>query len=153
VVEPNRYTFKHQGGECQDPAVTNDSFRSCLELAAPACLRWTTTEGGGTVPRMTHVLLNRLTAKPGQRQRVVEILLLSGKLFDDNLACLLYLVSESTDDPNLVWVIDLWTSQEAHAEALQAPELRPFVEQAMPLLEGMPEQIEVRPLGGKGLPG
>ena len=52
-----------------------------------------------------------------------------------------------------MWVIDLWTSQEAHAEALKAPALRPFVEQAMPLLEGMPDQIEVEPVGGKGLPG
>jgi quinol monooxygenase YgiN len=102
---------------------------------------------------MTYVLLNRLTAKPGQRQRVVEILLESGKLFDDNPACLLYLVSESTDDPNLLWVIDLWTDQQAHAEALKAPELRPFVEQALRLLENMPEQIEVRPVGGKGLRG
>jgi quinol monooxygenase YgiN len=102
---------------------------------------------------MTHVLLNRVTAKPGQRQRVVEILLESGKLFDDNSACLLYLVSESTDDPNLLWVIDLWTNQQAHTEALKAPELRPFVELAMPLLEDMPEQIEVRPVGGKGLRG
>ena len=84
---------------------------------------------------------------------MVEILLESGKLFDDNPACLLYLVSEAGDDPNLVWVIDLWTSQEAHAEALQAPELRPFVEQATPLLEGMPEQIEVRLAGGKVPPG
>ena len=99
-----------------------------------------------------HVLLNRLTARPGQRQRLVEILLESGKLFDDNPACLLYLVSESADDPNLVWVVDLWTSQEAHAEALKAPELRPFVGGAMPLLEGAPEQFEVRPVGGKGLP-
>ena len=99
---------------------------------------------------MSYVLLNRLTAKPGQGQRVVEILLESGKLFDDNPACLLYLVSTSTDDPNLVWMIDLWTSQEAHAEALKAPELRPFVEQAMPLLEGMPEQIEVRRLAPAG---
>jgi quinol monooxygenase YgiN len=114
--------------------------------------RWTATGGGGTVPRMTHVLINRLTAKPGQRPRVVEILLESGKLFDDNPACLLYLVSEANDDPDLVWVIDLWTSRQAHTEALQAPELRPFVEQAMPLLEGMPEQIQVRPAGGKGLP-
>ena len=65
----------------------------------------------------------------------------------------LYLVSESSDDPDLVWVIDLWTSQDAHAEALKATELRPFVEQAMPLLEGMPEQIEVRLVGGKVLPG
>src|SRR5919106_1152076 len=102
---------------------------------------------------MTYALLNKLTAKQDQRPRVVEILLESGRLFDDNPACLLYLVSESTDDPNLVWVIDLWTSREAHAEALKAPELQPFVEQAMPLLEGMPEQIEVRPVGGKGLPG
>jgi quinol monooxygenase YgiN len=102
---------------------------------------------------MTHVLLNRLTAKPGKRGQVVEILLESGKLFDDNPACLLYLVSEATDEPDVVWVVDLWTDQEAHAEALQAPELRPFVEQAMPLLEGMPEQIAVQAAGGKGLPG
>jgi hypothetical protein len=33
-----------------------------------------TTEGGNTVPRMAHVLLNRLITKPGQRERV-EILL------------------------------------------------------------------------------
>jgi quinol monooxygenase YgiN len=99
---------------------------------------------------MTHVLLNRLTARPGQRRRVVEILLESGKLFDDNPACLLYLVGESSDDPNLIWVFDQWTSQEAHAEALQAPALRPFVEQATPLLEGMPEQFELRLAGGKG---
>jgi quinol monooxygenase YgiN len=101
---------------------------------------------------MTYGLLNKLTAKPGKRQQVVEILLESGKLFDDNPACLLYLVSESTNDPNLVWIVDLWTSQEEHADALKAPELRPFVEKAMPLLEGMPEQIEIRPVGGKGLP-
>jgi quinol monooxygenase YgiN len=101
---------------------------------------------------MTYGLLNKLTAKPDARQRVVEILLESGKPFDDNPACLLYLVSESTDDPNLVWVTDLWTSQEEHTEALRAPELRPFVEEAMQLLEGMPEQMEIRPVGGKGLP-
>jgi hypothetical protein len=48
---------------------------------------------------MEFALLNRLTAKPGRRNRVVE--------------------------------------------------MRPFVEQCMPLLEGMPEQIRVRPVGGK----
>jgi quinol monooxygenase YgiN len=99
---------------------------------------------------MTYALLNKLTAKPGQRRQVVEILIESGKLFDDNPGCFLYLVSESVDDPNLIWVTDLWTSREEHAEALKAPELRPFVEKAMPLLEGMPEQIEIKPVGGKG---
>lgn len=98
---------------------------------------------------MEFALLNRLTAKPGQRDRVVEILLESGKLFDDNRACRLYLVAESQDDPNLIWVSDLWTSEEEHAEALKAPEMRPFVDECMPLLESMPEQIKVRPVGGK----
>jgi quinol monooxygenase YgiN len=102
---------------------------------------------------MTYALLNRLTARPGQRGRVVEILLESGRLFEDNARCLLYLVSESTDDPDVVWVADLWTSEEAHAEALKAPELRPYVEQAIPLLDAMPEQIRIRPVGGKGVPG
>ena len=98
---------------------------------------------------MEFALLNRLTAKPGRRDRVIEILLESGKLFDDNSACRLYLVAESADDPNLIWVADLWTSEEEHAEALEAPDMRPFVEECMPLLEGMPEQIRVRPVGGK----
>ena|SRR5690242_7814187 len=101
---------------------------------------------------MTYALLNRLVAKPDQRGRVVDILLKSGSFFEHNPACLLYLVSEARDDPNLIWVVDVWTSQEAHTKALQAPELRPFVEEAKPLLEGMPEQIEIRPVGGKGLP-
>jgi quinol monooxygenase YgiN len=101
---------------------------------------------------MAYALLNKLTAKPGKRGQVIDILIESGELFDDNPACVLYLVSESADDPNLVWVVDLWTSQEAHAEALKAPELRPYVEKALPLLHGMPEQIEVRPVGGRGVP-
>jgi quinol monooxygenase YgiN len=100
---------------------------------------------------VTYALLNKLTTLPGKRDQVLEILLESGRLFDNNPACYLYLVSESTDDANVVWVIDLWSSQEEHAVALKAPELRPFVEKAMPLLEGMPEQIELRAIGGKGL--
>jgi quinol monooxygenase YgiN len=98
---------------------------------------------------MEFALLNRLTAKPGHRERVVEILLESGKLFDDNRACRVYLVAEAADDPNLIWVADLWTSEEEHAEALKAPEMLPYVEECMPLLEGMPEQIRVLPAGGK----
>jgi quinol monooxygenase YgiN len=101
---------------------------------------------------MTYALLNRLTAKPGHRQQVVGILIEAGRAFDDNSDCLLSLVSESADDPNVIWVTDLWTTREAHEAALQAPELRPFVEKSLPLLDGRPEQIEIRPVGGKGLP-
>ena len=102
---------------------------------------------------MTYALLNRLTAKPGQRQRVVQLLLESGTLFDDDPSCHLYLVSESAEEPDVVWVVDLCTSEAAHATALKAPELRPFVEATVPLLERAPQQVEVHPAGGKGVPG
>ena len=98
---------------------------------------------------MTHMLLNRLTAKPGQRDLVVQNLLESGRLFDNNAACLLYLVTERADSPNDIWVVDLWTTEEEHTTALQAPEMQPYIAETLPLLEGMPEQIEVQARGGK----
>jgi quinol monooxygenase YgiN len=101
---------------------------------------------------MTYALLNRLTAKQGQRDEVVQNLIESGTLFDHNAACLLYLVTEPADDPDAIWVVDLWTSEEEHARALQAPELQSYVAKTVPLLERMPEQIELRTRGGKGLP-
>ena len=101
---------------------------------------------------MSYALINRLTARPGQRDRVAQILIESGKLFEENAACIFSVVSESAEDANVLWVTDLWTSREEHEAALKQPKLRPFIEEAVPLLEGMPEQIEIRPIGGKGLP-
>lgn len=98
---------------------------------------------------MAHGLVNKLTAKPGKREQVVQILIESERIFDDNPACQMYLVTESTEDPEVIWVIDLWSNAEEHSEALKAPELKPFVQEAMGLLEGVPEQIAVHPVGGK----
>ena len=98
-----------------------------------------------------YALINKLTAKPGKREEVIKNLIESGKPFQDNRACILYLVYEDAQDPNVIWVEDLWTSEEEHATALKQPELQPFIAQTIPLLEGMPEQIEVVPVGGKGL--
>jgi quinol monooxygenase YgiN len=100
---------------------------------------------------MAHVVLNHLTTKPGERDLVVQNLIESGRLFDDNAACLMYLVTEASDAPDEIWVFDLWTTEEEHTKALQARELQPFIAETMPLLEGMPEQIEVQARGGKGI--
>jgi quinol monooxygenase YgiN len=101
---------------------------------------------------MTYALLNHLTTKPGGRDEVVRHLVESGSIFDDNPDCLLYLVSSPADEPTTIWVVDLWTSEEAHTEALGDPSLKPHIEATMPLLEGMPEQTPLDVRGGK-LPG
>jgi quinol monooxygenase YgiN len=96
---------------------------------------------------MEYALINKLTTKPRKRDRVVELLLESGQLFNGNEACLLYLVTVDVKDANVVWVVDLWKSKKAHTQALGVPELRRYFEEATPLLEGMPEQIEIKSKG------
>jgi quinol monooxygenase YgiN len=98
---------------------------------------------------MAYGLLNQLTTKPGKRDEVVQHLVESGRVFDANDACLLYLVTSPADDPTTIWVVDLWTSADAHAEALRDPGLRPHIEATLPLLEEMPEQTPLDVQGGK----
>jgi len=92
-----------------------------------------------------------MTIKPGKRDDVAAILLDSGKSFNSNSACLLYLVYEDRGNPNVIWVEDVWTDKNEHAAAMGTPEMRSQIMKCMPLLEGMPEQIELAPVGGKGL--
>ncbi|GIG62446.1 hypothetical protein Lfu02_68180 [Longispora fulva] len=97
-----------------------------------------------------YALLNKLTAKPGHRDEVLELLVASGRLLRDNPACLLYLVSASVAEPEVIWVQDLWIGREEHEAFLNRPELRPFIDRTVPLLAGMPEQMELRSVRGVG---
>jgi quinol monooxygenase YgiN len=107
---------------------------------------------GGAQVNGYYALINKVTTRPGKRDEVLKILLDAGQPFDDDPACILYLVHKSVSDPNVIWVEDLWTSKEHHTAALATPEMQQSVAQAVPLLTGMPEQIEVELIGGKGVP-
>lgn len=98
---------------------------------------------------MTYALINKMTTKPGKRDELVPILLESGAAFNDNPHCLLYIVSKDKKDENVLWVQDVWTDSESHQEAMNQKEMQAYVKQAMPLLEGMPEQIDIELVGGK----
>jgi quinol monooxygenase YgiN len=98
-----------------------------------------------------YALINKMTVKPGKRDEVINILLTAGKPFNDNPACILYLVYKDNKDPNAIWVEDVWTNKEDHVAAMSSLEMRPFIAQCMPLLEGIPEQAEVELVGGKGV--
>jgi quinol monooxygenase YgiN len=98
---------------------------------------------------MKYALINKMTTKPGKRQEVIDIMLESGKLFNDNPSCLMYVVAASVNDPNVIWVQDIWENKEDHESAMQSDEMSAFIKQAMPLLEGMPEQFPIELVGGK----
>ncbi len=98
---------------------------------------------------MSYALINKMTTQEGKREEVLRIMIESGAAFNDNPNCLMYLLSNDKNDPNVIWVQDVWTSQEAHAEAMSDSTMKQYVEQAMPLLDGMPQQIEIELAGGK----
>lgn len=98
-----------------------------------------------------YALINKMNVKSDKREEVIAILVESGKLFIDNPSCILYLVYKDKKDPNVIWIEDIWTNQKDHAAAMNTSEMRSRITQCIPLLEGMPEQLEIDFAGGKGL--
>ncbi len=96
---------------------------------------------------MTYGYLATMRAKAGRRDDVVQILL--GGL--DGLrqaGCRHYLVGVSETDPELIWVNEVWLSQEHHAASLRLPETRAAIARAMPMLTGEFTGQELTVAGG-----
>ena len=84
---------------------------------------------------MTFAYQGTLGAKPGKRDDVVALLTRrSSELVD--AGCLLYEVGVNDDDPDSVFVSELWESAEAHQASLQLDSVRATIAEAMPLLSG-----------------
>ncbi|HWI21950.1 MAG TPA: putative quinol monooxygenase [Baekduia sp.] len=85
---------------------------------------------------MTFASFGSLGVMPGQRDAVVELLTRSNREMAEDAGCLLYEVGVNEDEPDAVFVIELWTSAEAHQASLQLPSVREAIAEAMPLLSG-----------------
>jgi quinol monooxygenase YgiN len=84
---------------------------------------------------MTFANVGTLGVRPGRRDDVVAILTRRNSQLN-KAGCLLYEVGISDDEPNTVFVAELWTSAEAHRASLQLASVRAAIHEAMPLLSG-----------------
>jgi quinol monooxygenase YgiN len=93
----------------------------------------------------------RFTAQPGRGDELEAILLeaAAGTEADDD--CLLYVISRSPADADIVFVTEVWTSREAHDHSLEDEAVRELIARAMPLMAGPPDAVTLAPAGGKGL--
>lgn len=93
-----------------------------------------------------------LTAKAGQAIELSKILLRAAKLMKNTQGCQLYMVSVDKDEPNDIWVTEIWDSKKDHDASLQQDEVRELIGQAMPLLKNAPQKgQELNILGGLGI--
>ncbi len=95
-------------------------------------------------------------AKPGKRDELVLRLEQIIEPLKQNPSCIYYLIC-TTEEPDVVWVTELWESKEAKdtaptAMANLSPADRERVQkELMPLVASMTEQMAMTVVGGKGL--
>ena len=92
-----------------------------------------------------------MTAKPGMGDQLVEMLLTG--LRPGNPAaseyCLVYLVSRSASDQDVVHITEGWTTAEDHDRIFAGPEAKALVEQLGSLIAGESTYTDYVPVNGK----
>jgi len=97
-------------------------------------------------------LYGKIKTQPGQRDKLIDILLKAAAVMPEVEGCYVYVVNSAPDDPDAIWVTEIWRSQADHAASLNLENVKALISTAMPLIAEGSERIEVTPLGGKGIP-
>jgi quinol monooxygenase YgiN len=85
---------------------------------------------------VTFANVGMLGVNPGNRDALVEILTRANPELASAAGCQLYEVGVNDDDPDTVFVVELWESEDAHQASLRLASVRAAIVEAMPLLSG-----------------
>jgi len=84
---------------------------------------------------MTFANVGTLGVVPGQRDELVRLLTRRSDALRD-VGCLAYEVGGNDEQPDTVFVVELWRDQAAHQASLSLPEVQEAIAAARPLLSG-----------------
>jgi len=93
----------------------------------------------------------KLVAKPGRGEELARAMLEVAESLREVPGCELYVVNRELDDPETVWVTELWRGQEELDAALEAEDAHDRIAGVRDLVDAF-ERIDLAPLGGVGLP-
>jgi quinol monooxygenase YgiN/quercetin dioxygenase-like cupin family protein len=92
----------------------------------------------------------KFTAKAGQGDALAERFLEIARGLRAVPGCELYVVNRAPDEPEAVWVTEVWSSQEELDASLETDEAKAAIPGVMALVEAT-ERIDLRPVGGVGV--
>ncbi|MBA3940474.1 MAG: antibiotic biosynthesis monooxygenase [Sphingopyxis sp.] len=92
-------------------------------------------------------LLGQMMAQPGKRAELVAILSEGTGAMPGNIA---YLVGEDSANADAIWIVELWTSREAHADSLKLPAVQDAIKKGRPLIAGFGTRAEFKPVAKAG---
>ena len=96
-------------------------------------------------------LFGKITVKEGEREKMVNILLNAANSLQDLDDCQNYTVSISNDDPNSVYVYEVWKNKKAHEDSLSLESVKTLIREAMPIITDMETISTLEVKGGKGI--
>jgi quinol monooxygenase YgiN len=76
--------------------------------------------------------------------------LLVAEMMNTVAGCELYVISQSIEDENAIWVTEIWSSKEAHQASLSMEGSKDYITASLPLIKQV-EKVELQPLGGHGI--
>ena len=97
-------------------------------------------------------LHGKIRTQAGQREALLHYLLQASQTLGELDGCYLYVISRAVDDPEGIWVTEVWRSQADHQASLTHEGIRSVITAARPLIAEMTDRLEFDPVGGKGLP-
>jgi len=81
----------------------------------------------------------RMTALPGQRDELIALLLEGVRACGDDSGLLTYSINAAFDDPDAIWLTQLWIDKEAHDATTRSEPVAVVTRQVLPLLARQPE--------------
>ncbi|GAB2571525.1 putative quinol monooxygenase [Gracilibacillus alcaliphilus] len=96
-------------------------------------------------------LFGKFTTKEADRDRLVAILLEAAESMKDLEECEVYIVSASEDEPNAVYVYEVWADESTHQASLTLESTQTLIKHAKPIITGMERICTLEPKGGKGI--
>lgn len=92
-------------------------------------------------------LIGQMIAKPGQGAALAAILTGDTDEMPGNMA---YLVGEDAENPDALWIVELWETKAAHAASLRLPAVQAAIAKARPLIAGFGTRAEFKPVAKAG---
>lgn len=98
-----------------------------------------------------YALYTRFITHTHKGNALIEILMRANQIVSDAKGCRLYIINHTPENKDIIWVTELWDTQEDHAISLTLDGAKELVTEAMPLLASPPEQVALKAVGGKGI--
>ena len=90
-------------------------------------------------------MIGKMKAQPGKRAALIEALASSTSAMP---GCLSYVVAEDADDPDTLWITEIWDSEASHDASLALPEVKEAIAKGRPLIAGFEMSAKTRPVAG-----